>query len=525
MKNLLVTVMILLAMILIKGCTEAVDISHSGTQVDAKVLLANGDKYQGALKDGLFHGQGKIYFQQGGFYEGDFSKGLMSGDGVYVDTDLNRYEGQFEAGLFHGKGKYIYSEGAIYEGQFRKGKYHGKGKYTDGEAWFEGTFESGTMVGQGAYLDYQGNHYTGDVDDWYADGIGELTNAEGAVFSGEFKEGSIVKGEVKQADGHSYIGHFSYGEYEGEGVLTMPNGNSYRGEFSYGKYHGQGTLTEVNEDANKQTVLQGKWQNGTLIENEITGEHFYQESEIALERHQLLLNSKLLALKESDNSSSNVYFLGVAGDGTQSVFRREIETVSKAVGGLYDTDGRSLTLINHHDSAAQYPMATRRSIATAINAIGQKMDAEQDILFMHLSSHGSKDFRLSLRHDNISLPDLSARDLSSAFNKANIKWKIIVISACYSGGFIPELQDDTTLIITAADHESTSFGCSEESEMTYFSKALYSEVLTKDASISLSDAFEKAKNLVQQWEEDEELSASNPKMFAPEKIIKKISEL
>ena len=36
-------------------------------------------------------------------------------------------------------------------------------------------------------------------------------------------------------------------------------------------------------------------------------------------------------------------------------------------------------------------------------------------------------------------------------NDSGVKWKIVVISACFSGGYIEPLKDDHSLIVTAAD--------------------------------------------------------------------------
>jgi hypothetical protein len=505
------------------ACTG--DNNDKGSVLEPDIILPNGDQYQGEFKSGQFHGQGKLVFVRGGFYEGEFTQGRMTGKGTLVDSDDTRYDGLLVNGEYEGQGKIIYSSKAAYEGGFSQGQYHGQGKYTDKDTWYEGQFDEGDFAGKGEYVDYQGDHFKGEVKSWVANGKGELTTADKVVMKGDFENGRIQKGEKTNAEGDHYKGSFQYGEYDGEGVLTFADGGGYAGEFSYGRYHGEGTLRTKDKDTGEVKVQEGRWSNNTLIFDELTGEHFHSQAELALERHQMLLNSHLLNLKESDSSSANIYFLGIGGDGTQSVFRREIEKAADVVNQRYGTSDRSISLINHHDSATKYPLATRRSIASAINGISQKMNVQDDILFMVLSSHGSKEFSLSLKHDSINLPDLNAGDLSTALSKANIKWKVILISACYSGGFIDDLADDHTLIMTAADSENTSFGCSEESKMTYFGKALFNEVLAKDKNISLSEAFRKAKKLIVKWEEDEELTASNPMLSAPSAIVKKLAGL
>jgi hypothetical protein len=75
---------------------------------------------------------------------------------------------------------------------------------------------------------------------------------------------------------------------------------------------------------------------------------------------------------------------------------------------------------------------------------------------------------------------------------------VVVVSACYSGGFIDPLRDDSTLIITAARYDRSSFGCADENDFTYFGRAFFKEALP--ASRSFQDAFSKADALVAEWE-------------------------
>ena len=98
----------------------------------------------------------------------------------------------------------------------------------------------------------------------------------------------------------------------------------------------------------------------------------------------------------------------------------------------------------------------------------------------------------------MTLRDLPARELGHLLKESGIRWKVIVVSACYSGGFIEPLRDDSTLIITAARHDRASFGCADENDFTYFGRAFFKESLP--LSRSFHDAFSKASALVAQWE-------------------------
>ena len=77
----------------------------------------------------------------------------------------------------------------------------------------------------------------------------------------------------------------------------------------------------------------------------------------------------------------------------------------------------------------------------------------------------------------------------------------------------------STIVITAADDKSTSFGCSNEREWTYFGDAFFSRNLRPD--VSIEEAFREAKVTIGQWEAAEGLTPSNPQgHFGPALMAK-----
>jgi hypothetical protein len=100
--------------------------------------------------------------------------------------------------------------------------------------------------------------------------------------------------------------------------------------------------------------------------------------------------------------------------------------------------------------------------------------------------------------------------LKQALDQSGIKWKVIVVSACYSGGFIGPLKDDNSLIITASSASKQSFGCGNESESTYLAKALFDEALRETYSFEL--AFEAARKSIAQREREQNFTPSEPQI-------------
>ena len=115
------------------------------------------------------------------------------------------------------------------------------------------------------------------------------------------------------------------------------------------------------------------------------------------------------------------------------------------------------------------------------------------------------------------LSDLPANELGAVLAPLKNRDKIIVISSCYSGGFIPALKDERTLIMTASRADRVSFGCSEEANFTYFGDALFAQALNQ--TDDLEQAFKLAKASVAERELADSFEASEPQIWAPKTVL------
>lgn len=191
-----------------------------------------------------------------------------------------------------------------------------------------------------------------------------------------------------------------------------------------------------------------------------------------------LLNNSLNSLLPERQAVRDWYFLGVAGFSEQDVFRAEIEMTTEFFNENFGMKGRSVNLINNPMTLQVVPIASKTSIDTALQAIGKKMNITEDVLFLSLTSHGD-DKLLEMSNPPLELENVDAKWLRQSLDKSGIKWRVIVVSACYSGSFIEDLQSPTTLIITASAKDKASFGCTNEAEWTYFGNAFFNESLPK----------------------------------------------
>lgn len=214
-----------------------------------------------------------------------------------------------------------------------------------------------------------------------------------------------------------------------------------------------------------------------------------------------LLARQLQALPRQRPGVVDVYAIGFAPYGEEDVFRRETELVSTVMAQRFDATGRTLQLVNHPQTARALAWATPLNLQRAIRHIATLMDRDEDVLFLHLTSHGARDGELATSLWPLSLEPVTPDDLKAWLDEAGVRWRIVSISACYSGSWIAPLAGDETLVMTAADAEHTSYGCGRLSELTFFGRALYDEQLRRE-TLSFETAHARARDLIRQRERE-----------------------
>lgn len=228
-----------------------------------------------------------------------------------------------------------------------------------------------------------------------------------------------------------------------------------------------------------------------------------------------LLEEALARVKAGKPGVPELFFLGVAGYGEQDVFQREVLAVGKHFDTRFQTAGRGVLLINNPASVLERPVASVTAMRRALKAIGQRMNPE-DVLFLFMTSHGSEKHRFDLSLWPYRFDDLTPQGLRQMLDEAGIRYRVVVVSACYSGGFVQPLSNPDTLVITAARADRNSHGCSHEAEWTFFGKAYFVEALAQ--TTSFTEAFMLAREKVAEREKAEGLEASEPQMAVGERI-------
>jgi hypothetical protein len=244
------------------------------------------------------------------------------------------------------------------------------------------------------------------------------------------------------------------------------------------------------------------------------------DAEALLFRQAAQIDAALAPIRRAPGDAPEAFFLGFAGVGEERVFAGEIGLAQRVIGARYRVAERHLELINDQHDLEQHPLATVSGLRYALTGLAARMRLDRDILFLSISSHGSSDGAVAVSNDQLPLDDLTPADLVEALQDAGIQWRVIIVSACYAGAFIPALEDPRTVVLTAAAADRTSFGCSNDRDLTYFGEAFYRDTLPK--ADSLEAAFAAAKLAIDARERREGFTPSNPQAYFGKAILPKL---
>ena len=244
-----------------------------------------------------------------------------------------------------------------------------------------------------------------------------------------------------------------------------------------------------------------------------------------LELQPQILAQRLDSLLPTRKGAIDVYTITFAPYGRENVFKRESQLVADVMQDRFDSTGRTLQLVNHRDTLRDWPWATPLNLQRAIQRVAKLMDHEQDVLFIHLSSHGATSGVLSASFWPLEVDEVTPAMVRGWLDEAGIRYRIVSVSACHSGTWIEPLAGPTTLVMTASDIEHTSYGCGSRSELTFFGRAMYGEQLRQTHSFEQAHA--QARKLIEQREREAGKSDgfSNPQIAMGSEIRQQLDVL
>lgn len=218
------------------------------------------------------------------------------------------------------------------------------------------------------------------------------------------------------------------------------------------------------------------------------------------------LSAALGALAPQRPGTVDAYVLTVALD-SDPVFAREAREAGRVLGARYDADGRTLVLAGPDGKSDDHPRGSIESLLVAIAHVSEVMDTAEDVLVLYTTSHGNQ-LGLAYHYGDTGYGVLSPARLAGALEEVGIERRILVISACYSGVFVPALASADTAILTAAAATRNSFGCEPQNDWTFYGDAMINRAMRQP--IPLSEVAREAGRTIAGWELDRRLASSLP---------------
>lgn len=223
---------------------------------------------------------------------------------------------------------------------------------------------------------------------------------------------------------------------------------------------------------------------------------------------QARIDATIAAMAPQTPGVVETYFVGFAGYGEEPIFSREIALAEQVVGSRFGSERRSLRLVNDRRDVESWPIATEPGLRHALRRMGEVM-GDEDVLFLVFSSHGDRGKGVRVTNPGMMSGTLAPGTVEEMLRDAGIDWRVVVVSACYSGPFVDTLANDRTIVIAAASADRKSFGCNDSREITYFGEAFFRDALAGGGS--LHAAFDTARVALERKERASGITPSLPR--------------
>jgi hypothetical protein len=196
-----------------------------------------------------------------------------------------------------------------------------------------------------------------------------------------------------------------------------------------------------------------------------------------------LLDQALDNLDDERPGITDLYFVGFAPDSRQDGFRRELDLAQRVLDERFDTRGRSITLLNHPDTATEVPFATLTNLRRVLQELGDAIDPDDDIVMLYLTGAPDPENGLAAVLPPLELVPITPESVEQLLDSANIRFRVIVVSTCAAGAWIDALQSEDSAVLVSSPAQSHAPGCAGSAQPSPFSEALFGRALHSADSI------------------------------------------
>ena len=187
----------------------------------------------------------------------------MDGNGIYYSYNTKIIiEGIWSKG-YNITGRIFFPNKDIYQGAIYDNKPHGIGELNKGNGdRYSGKFKHGDMISGEIIFADDDTYYKGDLKNGFFNGQGKMVWANKIEYEGYF-ENSMLSGKGKitkiiEIDKNEiYEGNFTENEFNGKGIYYFNNGDVYEGNFEIGIKKGYGKYKYITKG--KEIIFEGNW--------------------------------------------------------------------------------------------------------------------------------------------------------------------------------------------------------------------------------------------------------------------------
>ncbi len=220
-------------------------------------------------------------------------------------------------------------------------------------------------------------------------------------------------------------------------------------------------------------------------------------------------------LNKTSPQQRTVIYVGSAQNSQSLVFQRDVLLLKQRLLEI-NPNLQTILLSNQLESSQlNYPFATQSSLDMVFKRIGDWSQKRPIHLVTLISTHGNVDL-LSVNIGNAYWPAVRSVNIKKWLDVIPHVPSALILSACYSGSFVPPLQGPQRIIMTAAAHNRNSFGCAYHDKNTYFMGNLLGEGWNPDQT--WQENHQQMAQKIMALEQKNGLLASSPQIDVPEKF-------
>ena len=221
------------------------------------------------------------------------------------------------------------------------------------------------------------------------------------------------------------------------------------------------------------------------------GDAISPASEAVLAAQEFMMDRALDSLEDERPGVTDLYFVGFAPDARRAGFAADVDAAQRVMDERWNTNGRSVVLVNSALTVAERPFATVTHLRKVLLEIGDTIDADDDVVMLYLTGSSGTDHTLTAVNPPLELVNLSAQGLKQLLDAAGIRWRIVVVSTCNAGAWIDALKDDETAVIASSSGTVRGGDCTGGVGPTAFGDAFFGQGMRRHDD--LMQAFDAAR--------------------------------